>query len=678
MAHHTVLIVEDDDSIRLSLMTLVRGCGFDVLTAANGEEAIVALTSARVDIVLTDLMMPRLDGYSLIRWMHANDRNQPVVVLSAQNTYENTIKALRLGAYDYIAKPFKLEDVEASLRRAEVVIARRQADTALHQRNRELAALNAISAAVNSSLELDEMLTLALQGGLVYMVGNGERLHQHRTYGELDALLPLLPHSTAQPAEPCTAIGVVEVTQLIGSPALLELASNTALAAVALPVNGVVGGLLLLVGSSPTALNREQLALLESIGNYIGVGISNTRLYRQVRDSAALLEELVQQRTRELQRSRDLLRTIFDGIPSGLLMADSDGRVLATNRSYARLLGMQPQRLIDQNYGQIWRNANSEGAATLLERCMSSGEAVNQRERLERRNARPVVLDHYLFPVHDGDGNIAQVIAYVEDVTERLALERVLAQSEQLAALGKLAANVAHELNTPLLAIRGCLSLIGNPKVDAATRSEYQAMAESELERAAGIIHGMLEFYRSEGKDRVTTDLNSLIKKTTHLLRAECAKHNINVELNLDPLLPAIVAAPDQMKQVVLGLLMNAITALSQGGRITIQTQFVAPDGQMSTLQQQVPQKPYVLLSTQDTRSELPQKLRSLVFDDLVATNADSVSLGLAMMQTIIREHAGTINLEPIQGGGARFTVALPAVADVQGQYQRRAAGVGR
>lgn len=718
MSRGTVLIVDDEEEICTTLARVVRQCGFDVLTVADGEQATAALGTMDVDIVLTDLFMPRLNGYELIHWMHEHNLAQPVLVLTGYSTLENAVQALRLGAYDYIAKPFHIDEVEAALSRAEASVERRRTHAELRQRNRELAALNAISAAVNSSLELDEMLhralsaiveALELTGAMIYRAdshANG-MLRLHHSYSPAATILCHLPTELPPPRADGIALGVSQVAQMLRLPQeMLQCPQELVQAAIPLLDQGTLCGVLVLIGVPARPLRHNQLALLTSIGNYIGVGIANTRLYSEVRNSALLLEQAVDKRTQQLQRSRDLLRTIFDGIPGGLLLVDTRGQVLAVNRAYARLFDRSPQSLVNQLYSQIWLTAWSADVAHLLQRCLTTGEAVYQRSRLERPDRSPIVIDHYLFAVRDAHGTITQVIEYLEDMTERLALERALTQAEQIAALGKLAATIAHEVNTPLLAIRGCLGLIANLDNDVATRAECLALAESELDRAATIIRVMLDFYQSTGNDRRAIDVNPLIERVAQLLRAEVAKHNIEVQLNLAPGLPAIMIIPDQLKQVVLNLMLNAIEALPDGGRITLRTSLRAA-GNSSTAGDrdglhharrdlslafsnytrtspgsrrrhvcrathariQWRRPAFVVIEVEDTGRGIHESLQEKIFDAFVTTKPNGSGMGLAVSRTLVHEQGGTISVANLPDGGARFTVAFPAFSREKRPY---------
>jgi PAS domain S-box-containing protein len=662
MSRSTVLVVDEDEWEREYLAGLIRICGYDILTVADGEEAVAALSTTSIDIVFTALNLSRLDGYGLIRWMHSREMAQPVLVLSNPAAPDKALGALRIGAYDYITRPYERDAIEAALRRADASVEYRRTEAELRQRTRELAALNAISVAANSVLEFDEMLdraldamieALQLKGVIVFLAQEKPctRLLLQRSRGRLSHALHLLPESVG-PIGTGVALGEAQVEQLLGHVATDTWQGEEAIkAAVPLVMQGDSCGLLLLVGNAADAFQHNQLALLQATGNYLGIALTNARFYGQLRNVALDLEQQVEQRTRELQQSRDLLRTMFDGIPGGLALIDDQQQVLALNRAYAQLFGKSPAELVGIDYRQLWAGRGLDPTNNLIGRCLDENRSIFQRERMERNSQPGLVIDHYLFPVRDYTARPIQVIEYLEDVTERLALERVLAQNEQLAALGRLAATVAHEINTPLLAIRTCLGLISNPATPAPARKEYLSLAESELDRAAATIRGILDFYRSEGKERIATDINILVEQVLQLLRAEIERRSAAIQIVKAPFLPMIVVTPDQVKQVVLSLMMHALEYLGDDGSMVVRTT-LQETGEM--------QQSYVVVQVESPGAGHNNSEPTDPFDALVTARADGNGLGLAVCQVIMREHEGNIDVEHLPQGGSRFTVSFP------------------
>lgn len=668
MSAYTVLVVEDEAPLRRNLARTVTACGYTTVVAENGSEACDMLQEGTIDIVLSDLYMPSLDGFGLLKWMRDNDYLQPVIVISGNGMVESAITALRLGAYDYLIKPFEKEDVAAALRRAESSVIARRANQALGQRNRELAALTAISAAGSSTLDLNQMLqetipatmdVLGVNGAAVYLGNDAGEFELANSYGQLHLSPSWLPRTLHITNNLRTRIGPKAVAEVL-SAACAEFdtipVGESLEALFTLQARGNVCGVVVLTHSVAAPITPDQTDLLHSIGNIIGVGVANAQMYGAVYTSAILLEEQVALRTRELQRSRDLLRTTFDGIPNGLVLIDHLGNVLAANRACADLLGHPLQYVVGSSYSALWPQEHVAETRATLQRCMTRGEPIYRRARLEYAGRSPIVLDCYLFPVQGVvSSEPIQIIEYLDNVTERLALEQMMAQTEQLAALGKLAATVAHEVNTPLLAIRGCVSLAADA-TDRETFQEYLGLAQGELDRAASIIRGLLDFYRPTGNERVGTNLNSLVSQVLQLLHAECLHNNVDVTKNLNENLPDIFGSPDQLKQVLLNLVLNAIEAMSAGGQLFVNTFSVPAPDHHDDIQS------YAVVEVCDTGSGIRDEIIDRLFDAFVTTKDDGNGLGLAVCRNIVRDHGGTITASNRPEGGACFTVKLPVV----------------
>lgn len=662
MISYSVLIVEDEAPQRNNLARIVKGCGYQVITANDGIEACRIIQANMVDIVLSDLRMPLLDGFGLLKWMRSNQYAQPVIVTSGNGMIESAIAALRLGAYDYLIKPFKIEDIAAALRRAESSILAHRANLTLAQRNRELAALTTISAAGSSTLDLTQMLSmtipttmevLGVNGAIVYLRENDSCFKLHSTYGTMSYQDFGLPKCIQITDIPHVLIGADAVYKTLQSSNIYdEMHGIPIVALLPLQAHGNLCGVVLLTSNHEQQITQEQHDLLLSIGNIVGVGVSNARMYGELLNSAIYLEEQVAVRTRELQRSRDLLRKIFDGIPNGLVLLDHEGTVLAANLACAELLQLRPQDLVGAKYQEIWPASRGGASCEMLDRCFNHNESTYRRTRIEHNGRSPIMLDCYLFPVPSNSADEApQVIEYLDNVTERLSLEQVVAQTEQLAALGKLAATVAHEVNTPLLAIRGCVSLAADAD-DSELRNEYLTLAQGELDRAAAIIQGLLDFYRPVGQVHVGTNLNGLVTQVLQLLHAECLHNDIDVVQELDPHLPDIHGSPDQLKQVLLNLVLNAIEAMESGGRLLIRTSRASDPDHPDTY--------LAVVKIYDTGSGIPEHLLGRLFDAFVTTKDDGNGLGLAVCRTIVRDHGGLIEAENTPEGGACFTVKLP------------------
>ena len=234
--------------------------------------------------------------------------------------------------------------------------------------------------------------------------------------------------------------------------------------------------------------------------------------------------------------------------------------------------------------------------------------------------------------------------ALVHEQTTRVQL----VQSEKLAALGRIVASVAHELNNPLQAIQNALYLIKmSDSLDPQSREDLQ-VALNEASRMADLISRLRETYRpTVGEEFRYDSLNSVIEEVQKLISTHLRHHNILYKFEPEPNLPLIPIIRDQIKQVILNICLNAVEAMENGGTLTLQTNLEAD-------------KDRVRLTISDTGPGIPPSILPYIFDPFVTTKTRGTGLGLAITYDIIRSHKGQVDVDSKVGEGSTFTIFLP------------------
>ena len=218
------------------------------------------------------------------------------------------------------------------------------------------------------------------------------------------------------------------------------------------------------------------------------------------------------------------------------------------------------------------------------------------------------------------------------------ASQRALIQAEKMATAGRLTASIAHEINNPLQAVQNCVHLAGRMELAVQERQNYLNLAQSELERLMQTVQRMLDFYRPAALDRKPIDINVLIEKVLSLMGKQLKDHRIQVHLKMAAHLPYVFAVGDQIQQVLLNLILNAMEAMSKNERselfIESRTNLVgeSPGAQVE-------------IYIQDSGPGVPANERKHIFEPFVSTKAQGTGLGLAVSYGIITAHGGSLEL---------------------------------
>ena len=232
------------------------------------------------------------------------------------------------------------------------------------------------------------------------------------------------------------------------------------------------------------------------------------------------------------------------------------------------------------------------------------------------------------------------------------AAQAQLLQSAKLAAVGELAASVAHEINNPLYAARNSLYLVEQDLPADAPQRPFLTIAQSELGRIARIITRMREFYRPARDELDTTPINELLEETIELVQTHLRHGQVGVQSAFDPAVGSIVAHADQLRQVFLNLMLNACDAMPDGGELQIRTEITAATEQHSN---------GLNVFVSDTGTGIDPEHLPHLFEPFYTTKPQGTGLGLAISAHIITQHGGFITVESSLGKGTTFRIFLPA-----------------
>src|SRR6267378_5779029 len=394
------------------------------------------------------------------------------------------------------------------------------------------------------------------------------------------------------------------------------------------------------------------------------VGMRGTvSVLKNVTDIRHIGEELARGRQRlqtaeeEIGIERDRLDLVLRNVPNPIIVVDNDNHIMSMNPAAERLF-KPASATARATHAALANDARFTSflAGLRLDPAMSKrGEIGLTDPRTDDRLEMEVSATE----IRDGRGAVMAIVSVMQDIgrlreLERRRLEQVLFDSEKLAATGRLAASIAHEINNPLEAVQNALYLLQKELGADANNRQYLDIASRETQRMSRILRQMLGFYRQQ-EAMGETDLNALVEEAGGLVAKRLRERGVQIASQLDPGLPRIRAAADQLKQVLLNLLLNAADSMPKGGTITVATQAGAG------AETEVFGRDAVQIQVRDTGAGIPDELIAQIFEPFFSTKpGKGTGLGLWVSQGIVQSHGGTMRVRSRVGRGTTFMITLP------------------
>jgi two-component system NtrC family sensor kinase len=351
----------------------------------------------------------------------------------------------------------------------------------------------------------------------------------------------------------------------------------------------------------------------------------------------------------ELLRSRNTLRAMFDSLPIAIYIIDPSYTLVAINQSRAERINVKPNQLVGSKCYERLFQRSSPCPACRISETFASGQNTTRMNRSWLDNERFIEWEVSTFPIMDENDAVAQTIIVEQDITDKRNLEANLIQSEKLAAVGQLAAGVAHEINNPLTAIIANAQIlhreISPNEEDLIDSVKLIEMAGT---RASQVVRNLLGIARKEKYEFSPVDLNETLHNALTLVQHELVGRPMQVNLDLQDKMPRAVASQDQLQGVWINLILNAIDAIDkEAGEISISTRFTGTEFQVTF---------------KDNGKGISEDHLSKVFEPFFTTKSPGrgTGLGLSVCMRVIRHHGGNILVESQAGQWTRFTVSLP------------------
>ena len=384
--------------------------------------------------------------------------------------------------------------------------------------------------------------------------------------------------------------------------------------------------------------------------------LKNVTDIRHIGEELARGQQRLQSAEGQVRSERDRLDLILRNVPNPIIVVDNDNRIISLNPAAERLFRQDPagsgaaQTILanDARFTSFLAQLRLDPASSKRGELALTDPATDERLEMEVSATE----------IRDARGSVA-IVSVLQDIgrlreLERRRLEQVLFDSEKLAATGRLAASIAHEINNPLEAVQNALYLLQTRITNATVDREYLDIAARETQRMSRILRQMLGFYR-QTEAMATTDVNALVEEARGLVAKRLRERGVQVTSQLDPSLPRVQASADQLKQVVLNLVLNAADSMPKGGKITVSTQTGAG------VESELVGSEAVQIQVRDTGEGIPDDVLAQIFAPFFSTKpGKGTGLGLWVSQGIVQNHGGTMRVRSRVGHGTTFTITLP------------------
>lgn len=535
---------------------------------------------------------------------------------------------------------------------------RKEQDETIRKRNEKIAALYEVAKAANATLDMKKLIDLMLDlvpritnsSAMAILLFNEEsqQFEYLAHYGISEETVKATNHlgldegiqgHVVKRREPLLIRNIKEQPMLSRPEHVKKLNIESSIAAPLLLENDVIG--FLWVSREPgNPYDTEDLDLVGAMANHIAAAITNAKLFSQV----------LQRETR--------LQTILETSQDGISVLSSGGKITYRNSAMSSIFGYSK----DDDWSEIDAAAHfapeSFPALEDIRRRLRDGKQVRKAVQFKGRRKDGATFDAEARLGDFVENGKRFGVAVIRDITERNRMRFQLEQSSKLAAVGELAAGVAHEINNPIATLDVQTGLMHDILDDEREKleepflkriEEYLNIVDSQVQRCRLVTESLFSFSRSPEGGMESCEINKLLKKTVKLI-ANLTDKDPKLQLELDERLPRFFGDPNRLEQVFVNLLNNALKAIKPEGSITIATR-AAPDED-------------ILIAFKDTGPGIEPEIMDRIFDPFFTTAATSggTGLGLSISYYIIKEMDGRIDVESSPGKGATFTITLPGM----------------
>ncbi|MEZ5308041.1 MAG: ATP-binding protein [Pyrinomonadaceae bacterium] len=412
-------------------------------------------------------------------------------------------------------------------------------------------------------------------------------------------------------------------------------------------VNGEIKGAIVLALGEQESLSDADKQILDTATQIVAMSINLTARYEATLDTSI---------NRAKEEHRKFTESVLDALPVSLYVIDRDYNIVMWNRHREiGIQGMPRDAVIGRNVFEVLSKYPKSKLSGEFDRAFRSGRI----ERIEQQTTDDDgATKHWMVskvPMKEDNGDVSHVITVGEDVTMRVEAIHAVGRAEKLAAVGRLASGVVHEINNPLATISACAEALESRVAEGAFADspdledlrEYLGLIRSEAFRCKTITNGLLDFSRVRTGNRHEVDIREVIESSARLISHQKRGENIEIRIEADEVLPPVIADEGQIQQAIIALATNAIDAMPEGGVLTFRAHHL---------------RKRILIEVADTGMGIDPEDISKIFEPFFTTKevGKGTGLGLAVCYGIITDHEGRLSVKSNPGIGTTFSISLP------------------
>lgn len=426
-----------------------------------------------------------------------------------------------------------------------------------------------------------------------------------------------------------------------------------------LEIRGVQIGSLRLIADRVNTGTPEDTQALSTLATFAAIALENARLY------AALTAV-----NRDLSALKDYNEDIVDSTASGVVVVDASLKISTWNSSMERISGVQREHALGKRFFSLFDELSDDELHEQIAQTLADGGLREVRNVTLKAAGGSEFIGYIRISALKSDaGDVLGVILSVEDVTEKVKMGEQLRRAERVRTVGEFAAGMAHEINNPIGIISACAEYLAvKIEAEVADPDRYVRrlrIIEEEASRCSAIVRNLLVFARQSEFKQTRVDLTTLISDAMLLVSPRAHKEQIEVSLSLSDT-PSITGDEQQLKQVFLNLVLNALEASSPGSSIYVSTRFVGrEEADPAVLRQfassgSTDAEGYVEVCVADEGQGIREEDMDRIFNPFFTTKPDGTGLGLAISHSIVEGHGGQISVDNRPGKGCAFRVRFP------------------